>query len=217
MAKKGFRGAVIYDEPQDVDARLVELGLTQQELRDALEAGLAAAALATANHPPNFGGTSLWAEAVRGLRETLIPKGWHRDNSYNFPTVVRGDGKIAIAVAAGDPGTGDKDMHPSTSYKRGPIMIGKVEVNQHLPFDHLPVGYGDPDPNAPEATWVLLHDREHDELRCELSLPVTINKKGFVETWGERIILSPITIDPARARILDDEPVDPTIEIKRRA
>jgi hypothetical protein len=56
MATNGFRGAVIYDDPREVDARLVELGLTHQELRDALEAGLAAAALTTANHPPNFGG-----------------------------------------------------------------------------------------------------------------------------------------------------------------
>jgi hypothetical protein len=28
-----------------------------------------------------------------------------------------------------------RDLHPSTSYKRGPITVGKVEVNQHLPFD----------------------------------------------------------------------------------
>lgn len=168
---KGFRGAVIRSRQADVDARLRELGLSQAVLTGALEAGLAAMALCTTNHPPNFGGTTLWAEAVRWLREILIPEGWRRDNSYNFPTIVRGDGKIAIAVAAGDEATGSADGHPSTRYERGSVLVGKVEVNEHLPFDHLPVGFGDADPSAPEATWLLLHYRTREEIAVSFPSP----------------------------------------------
>jgi len=214
---RGFRGAVVRVKPEEVGVRLQELGLTEKVLIDGLEAGLAAKALCTSNHPPNFGGTSFWAEAVRWLRENLIPKGWRRDNSFNFPTIVRHDGKIAIAVAAGDEGTGLPKGNPSTRYERGPVMVGKVEVNQHLPFEHLPAGYGEPDPDTPEATWLLLHFRAGDELRSELSFPLTINKAGFVETWAERILLRVIPIDPARMPVLQDDPVEPTIDIRRKA
>lgn len=215
----GFIPGRIYDEPNKVNSRLRELhpSLTEKVLQSSLNAGIAKWALASPNHPPNFGGTSLWAESVRELREILIPKGWRRDNSYNFPTVVSPDMKIAIAVASGDEGTGLRKGNPSTHYPRGTVMERRVEANQLSLFD---VGEQDvevADSDAAEATWLLLHYRHRGELRCELSLATSINESGFVENWAERIILTPIQIDPARLSILEDEPVNPTVTVKRRA
>jgi hypothetical protein len=72
---------VVISDPVWVDLRLAALGLNQPILRSALEAGVAADALCTPNHPPNFGGLSFWAEAVRWLREQLTARGWKNDNS----------------------------------------------------------------------------------------------------------------------------------------
>ena len=211
--------ASVITEPQRVAARLRELGVSQEILHGALHAGIAASALTTLNHPPNFGGTSLWAEAVRWLRETLIPKGWRRDNSYNFPTVVNSSDTVAIAIARGDEGTGDPDAVPSTQYSRGSIMVRAIERNAFLPYEHLPAAYDgeDEDTGSNAPTWLLLHNRKDGQLVCELSFPTSINKSGFVEEWGERIVLKGIDLDPARMPILDDAPVStPDVTVRRR-
>jgi len=214
----GFIQGRVLHEPNKVDARLREMGLSATVLLSALNAGIASLALASPNHPPNFGGTSLWAEAVRVLRELLIPKGWRKDNSYNFPTVVSPDRKIAVAVASGDEGTGIRKGNPSTHYPRGTVMQRRVEANSQLPlFDDIRRADDAESAEEAEATWMLLHYRERGQLRCELSLPISINDSGFVENWAERIILTPIQIDPTRMPVLDDEPVNPTVTVKRRA
>lgn len=210
------RRTKVIQGPGGRDARLRELGLTQEHLRGSLNGGLAAAALTSVNHPPNFGGTTLWAEAVRILRELLIPLGWRRDNSHNFPTVVSPDRTLAIAIARGDEITGDPNprVSPTFQYSRGVVTERAVERNRTLPFDHLPEGYGD-EPDAIPALWFLLHRRVGTKLLCELSYPTEI-ESGFVITWGERIILDPIDLDPTTMPVLDDEPVNPEITVKRR-
>jgi hypothetical protein len=74
-------------------------------------------------------------------------------------------------------------------------------------------------------TWVLLFHRDKlaNELRAELSLPVSLDLLGQVDDWCERIYLNGITfggpefnIDP---NVGPDAPVAPTTEvsIERRA
>ena len=92
---------VVVSKPLRVQAFLRdELGLTPEILRGGLEEGIAAAALCTRHHPPNFGGLRLWAEAVRSLRDQLAPLGWHRDDSFNYSTVVRDDGALGRSPVA---------------------------------------------------------------------------------------------------------------------
>lgn len=211
MAKRAVVRAGILAE-----ARLAELGPAGEVLRDSLRAGLAASALTDANHPPNYAGTVFWAETVRALRDALIPEGWRRDNSGGFATVVRPDGLLAIAVARGNESTGEPDprISPTTQYARGPVTERAVSRNRVLPFEHLPPGY-DEEPDATPTTWLLLHHQREAKLHCELSCPISI-ASGFVNTWSERIILTPIGLGPEVIPILEDEPVSPIIEVKRR-
>jgi hypothetical protein len=215
----GRSRALVINEPLEVATRLRALGLTLEILHGSLQAGLAAAALCTANHPSNFPGLSLWGEAVRWLREMLIPLGWRRDDSFNLPTVVRGDDEMAIAVVRGDVATGNPKGNPSTQYARGTVMIRRVQSNGVLPYDHLPQGYGEEVETEAAAvpTWLLLHYRKGDELVSELSFPIEIDASGFVKAWGERIILKPISLDGGRMRILDEPPVNPDVNVRRRA
>lgn len=208
---------VVVSKPLRVQAFLRdELGLTPEILRGGLEEGIAAAALCTRHHPPNFGGLRLWAEAVRSLRDQLAPLGWHRDDSFNYSTVVRDDGALGIAVARGDAGTGIDDRHPTTQHSKGAVTQRTVQHNAFLPYDHLPPGYGE-ESGTPTPTWLLLHHQDGTEVRCELSFPIGIDESGFVTRWGQRVILTPIGLDPDRLPILDDEPVEPDVIVERRA
>src|ERR1700733_5742138 len=65
-------------QPQDVHSRLAELGLTEHVLWDAVRRSELAFRNSTANHPPLYAGFVSWAEAVRGLREVLLPSGWRK-------------------------------------------------------------------------------------------------------------------------------------------
>jgi hypothetical protein len=209
---------VVVSDPIDVYARLAELQLRSETLTAALTAGAAAAALCTANHPPIFGGLSFWADAVRALRDQLMAEGWTRDDSRNYSTVVRSDGMLAIAIARGDEWTGRADApygHPSTEHPKGAATQLAVERNM-LPFDDLPSVVGPASVDGLPSTWVLLHHRENTIVRCELSRPTAINISGYVETWGERIILAPIDVEPSPTFGVDDEPVQPDVPVRRR-
>ncbi len=211
------RKTIVVSEPARVDLRLRELGLSISILIEAMKSGLSSAALCHAYHPPNFPGLTLWAEAIRWLRDALVPKGWRSDNSHNLPTVVRGDKGLAIAIVRGGPGTGNpKAKSVSTQYARGPAMKGRVEENGILPYDHLPPEYFEDHTDAKAPTWLLMHRRLGDELVCEMSFPTNINKSGFVEDWAERICLPSIPLDPNQRRVLRDEPVNPEVRVKRR-
>jgi hypothetical protein len=205
-------------DPIDVHARLRELGLRTDTLTATLTAGAAAAALCTSNHPPNFSGLIFWGDAVRALRDLLMAEGWRSDNSYNYPTAVRGDGALAIAIASGDEWTGRAeapDGHPSTNHAKGAATQRAVERNMMLPFyDQLPPQADDVDGRP--STWVLLHHREGNMIRCELSRPTAINTSGYVETWSERIVLPTIELEPRPSVGVGDEPVQPDFAVRRR-
>jgi len=212
--------ALVVAEPLSVQRRLQALGLTMEIVLNALEAGIGAAALhSTVNYPRNYGGTTFWAEVTRWLREYLVPLGWHRDETGGQPSVVRGDNGMAIVVVRGNEQTGDPRFLPTTEYKRGPVTIERVSRNVRLPFDDEPVETEavEVDTSDGVPTWLLLHHRRGEELRSELSFPIAISKSGFVEEWGETIILPTIVLDPRNMPMLDDEPVNPDVDVRRRA
>ncbi len=220
MVGKGHE-VVVVSEPVRVSERLQALGLTVATLRGALEKALASAALCSVDHPPNFAGLTLWAEAIRWLRDSLRDTGWRRDNSRGLATVVRGDNGLAITVVRGNELTGNPDpkSQPTTQYKRGPATIDRIQENGILPFDHLPADYfaqREGEIAAP-PTWLLMHHKRGDELLCEMSFPTRVNQSGFVEAWGERIVLTSIPLDPERMRILDEDPINPDVTVRRRA
>ena len=203
------RQAVVFENELKVRAALRELNLIPDVLEGALRAGLGAAALCTASHPPGFPGIAMWAETIASLGEQLIPEGWRRDDRENYSTVVHNDGTLGIAVASGTSDTGRVNRHPTTRHAKGPVTQLAVERNAYLPFEHLPEN-----PDAPTPIWLLLHYQADEQLRSELSFPVEIDKQGHVTAWGTRLILTPIALEPAVVR-LDDEPVMPNIVIER--
>jgi hypothetical protein len=171
---------------------LIAAGLSDEILREAVLRGEAERDSATTNDPPTRGGFNAWAEGVRALRESLVPLGWTRDNSYGWPLTVTPCGKQAICVMTGNRFTGDQDIVPGLKYPKGPVVIAAIDANQLRMFPGL---WNNPDQRL---TWILLvHRANPDEVRLELSLPEVATRDGQVTAWQHRHFLAPLDLKPA--------------------
>lgn len=213
---------VVRDEAWDVRNRLAELGLEHEPLQDVVRRGYLAYITCTANHPPFMPAIWAWGETVRALREYLLPRGWRRSDDYNYSLVIDPAGRVAIAVATGDDGTGRPEASPSTKAAKGPSTFEAVIANQLL------LGFMEPDgapapakpsdsSDDPVATWFLLIHRATDEVRCELSLPFSIGPDGHIDGWRERILLGSVPLDGDLAEVVPLPQPDIIIDVKRRA
>lgn len=214
---------VVRQERGDVRHRLAELELEEAFLVDAVRRGQLAFLNCTPNHPPNFPGLAAWAETVCALREGVIPAGWQRSNDRNYALSIDPHGSIAIAVATADDGTGRADAIPSTNARKGASTLDAIAANQ-LRFsfmnDHpMPSRLTSSALSSGRATWILLIHRATDEVRCELSLPISIGEDGHIDAWYERILLGSIPLDGDLAKVVPAPPTLPDINVnvRRRA
>lgn len=212
---------VVRHERGDVAQRLAALRLEEEALKDAVRRGQLAFISCTANHPPQFPGMAAWAETVRALREYVVPLDWQRSNDNNYALVVSPDGRMAIAVATGNDGTGRADATPSTNARKGPSTSDAVAANQ-LRFtfmDERPARTARPSADGDETrtTWILLIHRAASEVRCELSLPISIGEDGHIDAWRERVLLGSIPLDGDFVEVAPPPQPDITIDVRRRA
>ncbi|HEX8138693.1 MAG TPA: hypothetical protein VF544_14095 [Pyrinomonadaceae bacterium] len=197
---------------------LAELGLSEKIVREVILDGEAARNSCTANDAPCIPGIIAWGRSVRSLRDNLIPKGWEKNNEDNFPTVVSPNGKIAIAVATGDEGTGQEKANPKTKYPKGVAAEEAINRNLNSLFAEVrAAAQAEKDKRSNRQTWILLKHREKDTVFSELSLPASMTKDEQVKNWLTRIILEPIKTDP-NVEVQDDstaEPID--VPVRRRS
>ncbi len=192
----------------DVTNALDEIGVNAEILKTAILEGEIARDSCTANDPPCLPGFIAWGKTVRVLREELVVKGWARDDSKNYSTVVSPDKKIAIAVATGDEGTGHADKIPHTKYPKGSVTQDAVVQNQRSLFTD--VEFQPKEIN--KVTWILLKTRIGEVIYSELSLPAVITKDGTIVSWDKRILLESLTFD-SNIEINDDLSDDSDIDI----
>jgi len=205
-------------QPEEVGARLSELGLTVALLHEAIEFGEIHRNSCTPNDPPTTGGYLFWARATRGLRELLAPE-WTRSEEGHLSTVVNYDGTVAIAVSSGDEFTGIADLSSNTRYPKGPATVAAVEQNAvQLSLFDTGRKADKRVVSSERMTWFLLVFKGSAEIRSELSLAGEISFDNRVEKWVERIILPPIGLDPdtESVDIPDDGGNDFDVEIARR-
>lgn len=196
--------------------RLDQMGLQAEHLRDSAEWGVRHLYHATANEPPIGPSITVWSKTVRRLREHLRPLGWE-SSGRNFATTVSPDGKIALAVAAGDSDTGKGEGgRPCTRSPKGSETKLAVDRNQ-LTFSIVGEGFPRPAMLPDMQTWFLLLylDDQTDHLSCELSLPARLGNGGFISDWRERIILPSTDLGAGAVETEIDGP-EPTIDIEVR-
>lgn len=213
-----MESTIIRLEPEDVSARLAELGVNEEALRAAVMRGQLEFASCTENHPRMFPAIAAWAETIAAVRENLAPLGWTRSELKNYSRAIDAPGRVAIAVAAGNEETGCADGNPSTKTAKGARTVEAVVVNQvQLQLFENPAPADQAEGEDERVTWLLLMYRMENEIRCELSLPVAIGADMKVNQWQERIILRSIPLDG------DVEEIEPPtlpnidIEVKRRS
>lgn len=213
---------VIHAQGWEVHQRLSELGLEEEPLRDVVRRGYLAFITCTANHPRSIPGIWAWAETVRALREYVVQLGWRRSEDNNYSLVLSPKGRVAIAVATGDEGTGRASACPSTKTPKGPSTVGAVESNQ-MQFGFMEddqansVEETGSDPSDERVTWILLIHRSGGEVRCELSVPSSMGYDGRIDGWRERILLTSVPLDHDVIDVVPPTQPDISVDVKRRA
>lgn len=196
----------LYFEPDHVDERLSQLGLTREVFDTAAAESYNAFIGCSQNYPPTFAGTYAWAEANRSMRDSLFK--WIKKNETNQPLVINESGSMAITSVSGDEYTGLKDGFPSTRSSKGERTKQAVKANQFV-FEFME----DPAPIVASmkvkgrTTWLFLiyRDMRLEEIRYELSLPRSITEEGQIDGWIERIIFPPKKFGPDITRSGEDE------------
>jgi hypothetical protein len=214
----------IHHEQADVDSRLANLGFEADLLRRAVSLGLSEGAQCTANDPVILQSFINWGKTVGFLRDQLVPQGWQRVRRAGYETTVSQDGKVALAVAAGDEGTGLPKFPVRTRTPKGPATFKAVLANTGMStreMSELVDSFPTAEPLPQAKTWILLFfaDTVKQEIRVELSLPTGVAQDGQVAVWGERLILEPMSWSgPGAADLLDDgdQPEEPDIPVERR-
>lgn len=170
-----MEATIVRDQPDDVSARLAELGVNEEALRSAVMRGQLEFASCTDNHPRMFPAIAAWAETIAGVRDNLAPLGWTRSELKNYSRAADAAGRVAIAVAAGNEETGRAEGNPSTKTAKGARTVEAVVVNQvQLQLFENPAPAEPGEGEDERVTWLLLMYRTESEIRCELSLPVAI-------------------------------------------
>lgn len=206
-------------QAQQSSSRLAQFeSLDAEVLRNSVRQGEAERATCTENDPRIFAGMVPWAKTVRTLRESLVARGWRREEPGNLPLIVSPDGTMAIAVSSGDEYTGVASGTPQTQYPKGPVTIAAVGSNQ------LSLALFGQTPSAAAASadgpawvlWFLLIANRGNELRCELSLPDQIGDDLRVTGWVERIILDPIVLDQVPAFTTPEVEPPIAVDVRRK-
>src|SRR5689334_19316059 len=114
-----MQATVIRTSAIEVVDALAQMGLTVENLTEAILRGEIARDSCTANDAPGAPGFYAWNGTVRALRDILMPDGWDRNDDVCYSRVISPDKSIAIAVVTGDDGTGKRDACPKTKYPKG--------------------------------------------------------------------------------------------------
>ena len=207
---------------------LASMGVTLDDIDQAIIDGLIEFKKASKLHPVTHGGVTAWGEINATLRAKLIGKaiGWGYEHQAGL-TITHNKGLgIAIIATSGDKDTGLLDGEPCTKNKKGPSTRNIVTNNLTLDLFHEPdetnsnIAQLHTNKIDPTETWVLLYriDMGQKEVRYELSLPASIAQvqgqegKLKIDSWKSRIIFEPLPFDRASTSTSQDE-IDSTEEI----
>ena len=144
--------------------------------------------------PPNAQGFDAWRYTVRQLRKGLKGLGWRIDNLRNISLVISDAREINITVSSGDEFTGIKgNCLPRSKNPKGALTEEAISRNIRQPDlfpDLLPEAVQKYHRTMQYPTWVYLIYITDEEIRAELSLPISMDSCRYVDDWAERILIS---------------------------
>jgi hypothetical protein len=183
----------------EIASRLAAMGLSEELLAEAVRYAYAEKDRCTGNDALAAGGFTVWTKLLRFLREQLIPQGWSKGGLPDLESVIHPSRSFQIVPSSGNWATGDADRMPATKYPKGRRTAEVIADNGQFSLDIV----GSTLEAKPEIkTFFLLtyEDEDKEEIRHELSIPTHMKiapnaKRGRIDEFGSRIILSPIPLD----------------------
>ena len=153
---------------------------------------------------------------VRGLRNTCCV--WERSDENNYSLVVNPARNVAIAVATGNDGTSgrspdDQILKGAEHGRGGGVQPAAARASLCLSAVAAPsrpanrTATDDVDSSHPPGA---------GEVRCEVSLPISMGEDGRVDAWRERILLGSIPLDGDLAEAVPPGPPLPDIDVRIR-
>ncbi|MEM8275564.1 hypothetical protein Q4R63_00495, partial [Morganella morganii] len=200
--------------------KLLKLGLNNENITFAISSAISDSFRSSPLHPRIDAMSRAWREAVAAFRESVLlnDNGWTCIRSDSLELTVNSELGISVIITSGDKDTGLIDGNPRTKNAKGNAVRRAVEKNNYnlelFPsndvFDDNLDELEAISTLDPTKTYVLLYyfDFSSKEVRCELSLPKEMTKFSSynkIDTWSERIIITPVYFDIAIPSIFNDE------------
>jgi hypothetical protein len=214
-----IRRPLIIDKPQEVRAALSAIeGLTREILLAAAEEGERGRQNCTENHPITAPGTMAYYDAVRALRDQLLPR-WTKVCDRGSELTISPSGKNAIVVASGDENVGSLKRDPRTRRKkgnstrraaRGNLLAWQPDLFDLLTDADLAAVIERQREEASRVTHILLVHRTEEKLIVELSVVFGFDEDGHAAEWAQRIIVGELPLDRTGVAEPKPEPVEPT-------
>lgn len=212
---------VIDDLGQVADYLKAHVGVSIDDVTDALDFGTADAATVTANAAAASFSWRLWDGAITRLRDRLGPSQpdyWTTERPGGLEVVRRRDNLVQITAGTGTPSTGLREGSPTSKNPRGASTVEAIDDNQRSFEEEVP------DFQPIRTWWLLVHvftkrddqdDAQRWWIRAELSLPTTC-ADGAIGGWYTRLLLGERPFGTVRPNILPDPAPEPTITLPRR-
>lgn len=145
----------------------------------------------TENHPKSAKGTTFYNEVISGLRDSLRPKGFERLYINNIELTVSKDLGLAFYFCRGDEQTGKKDGFPLSLRKKGNITQQVLGLKAHSvqSYELFPELNETIKPEITIWSITIFADFTNNNYRAELGVPLSVNRKGYIDVFEHRIML----------------------------
>ena len=159
----------IYKTKHEVESRLSQFGVTNDEIKAIALQAASARASATDLHPINAPGLFSYLEGVAAMRELFLPKGWQISRTMGIEAVKSDFYKTAIIFQNVDLACGDFDPNPISRKGEGAKKL----------LDN-PTGYlwnsmeEEELSKENEKIWFLCVSINNNKLNAELSRPKSL-------------------------------------------
>jgi hypothetical protein len=185
---------IVRSEASDVSNRLGDFDLTRSLLLEIIDACVLYRNGVNENDPPGTAGFESYRWGTRRARELLCVRGWERDNTGGFATVVNHRRRFRMVFMNADDGTGTLDGVPQNRCKKG-ANSEKVAARNGFLFgpEELPIPPSAPYAEDGYSTWhlcVFIKGDPDKELtvRAELTL-LSEFEGGYFTNFAEKILL----------------------------
>jgi hypothetical protein len=183
----------------EIATRLAAMGLTEEFLTEATSYAYAEKDRCTGNDARAAGGYAVWTKLLRFMRDGLLPKGWAKGGLPNLESVIHPSRSFQIVPSSGNWATGDPDRMPATRHLKGRRTQEVIADNGQFALDVVGSTL-EAKPEIKTFFFLTYEDEDKEEIRHELAIPthMTIGpkaKKGRIDEFGSRIILTPVKLD----------------------